>query len=76
MRFTQRVFLPMVCALLCGSAGFAEDREDGQTYRLYDGITAYVNNPGGKSFSVHLELRDINVMARGPSYPPDRACRL
>ena len=57
---------------LTGQAG-----EDGQTYRLYEGITAYVNNPYGKDFSVGLDVRDLNLYASGPReilfkvYDPD-----
>ena len=48
-----------------------------QTYRLYDGITAYINNPEGESFNITLDVRDINVFAGGPRelllkvYDPD-----
>ena len=47
------------------------------TYRLYDGITAFVTNPDGRPFTVTLEVRDINHRMHGPSellvkvYPPD-----
>ena len=47
------------------------------TYRLYDGITAFVDNPEGKAFTVSLDVRDINHRMHGPSemlvkvYPPD-----
>lgn len=50
---------------------------DEQTYRLYDGITAFVNNPAGQDFIVTLDVRDINHRMHGPSellvkvYPPD-----
>lgn len=36
------------------------------TYRLYDGITAYVPNPEGKDFNVKLEVRDLNLLESGP----------
>src|ERR1051325_9137301 len=48
-----------------------------QTYRLYEGLTAYVNNPGGKEFTVNLDVRDLNLFANGPReilfkvYDPD-----
>ena len=47
------------------------------TYRLYDGITAFVTNPDGRPFTVTLDVRDINHRMHGPSellvkvYPPD-----
>lgn len=47
------------------------------THRLYDGITAFVNNPDGREFTVTLDVRDINHRMHGPSellikvYPPD-----
>jgi hypothetical protein len=36
------------------------------TYRLYDGITAYVNNADGKDFTLTLDVRDINLLETGP----------
>jgi len=36
------------------------------THRLHDGITAFVNNPGGKDFTVKLAVRDINIFESGP----------
>jgi len=47
------------------------------TYRLYDGITAFVANPDGRAFTITLEVCDINHRTHGPSellvkvYPPD-----
>lgn len=49
----------------------------GTTYRLYDGITAFVVNPDGRDFTLTLDVRDINHRMHGPSellvkvYPPD-----
>ena len=37
-----------------------------ETYRLYDGITAYVPNPDGKDFKVSLVVRDLNLLEAGP----------
>ncbi len=51
--------------------------EEGESYRLYEGITFYVSNPEGAAFSIRLDLRDINVFAQGPrevlfkAYDPD-----
>jgi hypothetical protein len=36
------------------------------THRLYDGITAFVNNPQGKDFTLTLTVRDINIYEHGP----------
>jgi hypothetical protein len=47
------------------------------TWRLYDGITAYVPNPEGKSFTLTLQVRDLNLLETGPRevlvkvYDPD-----
>ena len=46
-------------------------------HRLYDGITAFINNPDGQAFKIDLEVRDINFRMQGPSellvkaYSPD-----
>ncbi|MBI3986719.1 MAG: hypothetical protein HY343_07360 [Lentisphaerae bacterium] len=63
------------------TAGFAATQgsasDDGQVFRLYDGVTAYVANPEGKDFTVSLDVRDINLSANGPReilfkiYDPD-----
>lgn len=37
-----------------------------ETYRLYDGITAYVPNADGKDFKVTLDVRDLNLLETGP----------
>jgi hypothetical protein len=48
-----------------------------KTFRLYQGVTLYVNNESGKAFDVTLKLRDINIYAGGPRevlfkvYTPD-----
>jgi hypothetical protein len=47
------------------------------TYRLQDGITAFVPNPQGKEFTVSLAVRDLNIYEAGPReilckiYDPD-----
>ena len=47
------------------------------SYRLYQGVTIYVNNPSGKAFDVKLEVRDLNLFSKGPRevlfkvYDPD-----
>ncbi|MBI2440152.1 MAG: hypothetical protein HYV35_02155 [Lentisphaerae bacterium] len=51
--------------------------ESGQTYRLYEGITVYINNPEGQDFTLALDVRDLNLLASGPRellfkvYDPD-----
>lgn len=37
-----------------------------ETYRLYQGINLYVNNPKGKAFEVKLKVRDLNLFSEGP----------
>ena len=37
-----------------------------ETFRLYHGITAYVDNPRGKDFTLTLDVRDLNLVANGP----------
>ena len=62
-----------VLATLAAAAGGGE----GQTYRLYEGITVYVNNSAGKDFSLALDVRDLNLYESGPReilfkvYAPD-----
>ena len=69
-------------ALVIGSLGAAASAaaapiEGPRTYRLYTGITLYVDNAEGKDFTVTLDLRDINLTAGGPRevlfkiYDPD-----
>jgi len=46
-------------------------------YRLYDGVTAFINNPRGEGFTLTLEVADINFQSVCPGellvkvYPPD-----
>jgi len=75
-----------LAALLLCTAGspcsaVADAAEPGRTappaYRLYDGITAFVNNPEGRDFRLTLDVRDINIYETGPRevlvkvYDPD-----
>lgn len=63
------------------AAGLAAAAEpaftNGATFRLYDGVTAYVLNPDGQPFTATLDLRDWNVFESGPRealvkiYAPD-----
>src|SRR4029078_12313346 len=68
MRIRHLLAWIAVLHLLVGSAALAQDNASAgaQTSRLYEGITAYVPNPEGKAFSIHLEIRDINLFAQGP----------
>jgi len=52
----------MLLTALASSTAAAET-----TYRLYDALTAFVSNPDGKDFTVSLDVRDINHLARGPA---------
>ena len=48
-----------------------------QTYRMHDGVTAFVVNRDGKPFTVSLDVRDLNMFEQGPRevllkvYDPD-----
>jgi hypothetical protein len=48
--------------LLVGSARAG----DAVTYRLYQGVNLYVNNPTGEAFDVNVALRDLNLFSKGP----------
>src|SRR4051794_37943738 len=67
--------LIVATTLLCAQNAFATT--DGQFYRLFEGITAYIDNPDGKDFTVGLDVRDLNLVANGPRevlfkvYDPD-----
>lgn len=71
IRLSKILYIGML-ALLLGLAAQAQT-----TYRLYDGVTFYVNNPEGKDFTIQLDLRDLNLLASGPRevlfkvYDPD-----
>lgn len=49
--------------VLTGIAGIALSEE---TYRLYDGVTLFVNNNEGRDFAIHLGVRDANLFEHGP----------
>ena len=54
--------------LLCWSLlNIASNLWANPTHRLYDGLTAFVNNPEGKEFTLDLDVRDINHRMHGPS---------
>ena len=60
----SRILLGVV-SFACITA-LAEPVPMANTYRLYHGVTAYVNNPTGQTFELTLDLRDINIYANGP----------
>ena len=66
-----------LCALLALFCIVTTPEAKGRTFRLHEGITAYVVNPEGKDFTVSLDVRDINLYANGPRellfkvYDPD-----
>ena len=53
-------------SILIASAIFTMPASAATTFRLYDGITAYVPNPDGKAFSLKLDVRDLNLLETGP----------
>lgn len=71
------VALAIIAGFDVGAVVSAEAAPAGETFRLYHGITLYVDNSEGKPFDVDLDLRDINVYANGPRevllkvYDPD-----
>ena len=36
------------------------------TFRLHDGINAFINNPDGRDFTLSLEVRDVNLRGGAP----------
>ena len=65
----------VACALTLSPVTAAAAGES--VFRLHEGITAYVDNPDGRDFTVSLDVRDINLYANGPRevlfkvYDPD-----
>ena len=65
------------CALLLVLAIVSSSDAAGQTYRMHDGVTAFVVNHEAKAFSVSLDIRDLNMFEEGPRevlvkvYDPD-----
>ncbi|MBI2442149.1 MAG: hypothetical protein HYV35_12360 [Lentisphaerae bacterium] len=76
MSYRNLRVLIVACAVLAFAVNI-QALTNGATYRLYDGITIYVDNPRGEDFNVSLELRDLNLFAGGPRevlckiYDPD-----
>ena len=71
------LLLALASTVLAPAPASAQDATSSQTFRLHEGITAYVVNPDGKDFSVGLDVRDLNLYANGPReilfkvYDPD-----
>jgi hypothetical protein len=72
-----RAIVLSCCLVLMMSVPPTYAADDGQFYRLFEGITAYVDNPEGKDFTIGLDVRDLNLVANGPRevlfkvYDPD-----
>ena len=70
MKMTRAVWAAIV---FLSTACFAQET----TFRFYQGVTAYVNNPEGVAFEVSVDIRDWNLMENGPRevlfkiYDPD-----
>src|SRR2546428_14195395 len=77
MRLKKLVLQFAVLGVVTGTLAAAQTSESQRTFRLYEGITAYVNNPQGKEFKVNLDVRDLNLFTGGPRemlfkvYDPD-----
>ncbi|MBI2437897.1 MAG: hypothetical protein HYV36_03680 [Lentisphaerae bacterium] len=83
MQFQRQVTMAALATLIISAATaqtVSNDQtlaEPGQAYRLYEGITVYINNPEGKDFTVSIDVRDLNLRANGPRemllklYDPD-----
>src|SRR5437016_225398 len=69
----QTRLLALIAFVLAACPGTAAET----TYRLYDGITAFVHNAAGKDFTVRVTVRDLNIYETGPRevllkvYDPD-----
>jgi len=77
MRIILSAVFLVVFGTACAVAG--QPIEGPRTYRLYSGITAYVDNREGRDFAVRMDLRDLNIYGNGPRevlvkvYDPDGA---
>ena len=76
MPMTKRGALFLLVLLTAVAAARAEDVGP-ETFRLYHGVTLFVNNAEGKDLTVTLDLRDLNLLGSGPRevlfkvYDPD-----
>jgi hypothetical protein len=77
MQFRNHFPAALFPCLLLASTLAAAPVDLSETYRLYSGITVYIDNSGGKDFSVSMDLRDLNIYGNGPRevlfkiYDPD-----
>lgn len=66
---------PPLTAHVSGALSLADI--DGPTFRLYDGVNFFFDNPDGTAFTLTLDVRDYNLRSTSPSemlvkvYPPD-----
>lgn len=73
LRYATSLSSLLACLLPMQSSGSAAE----VTCRLYQGVTAYVDNSKGGDFTVELDVRDLNIFANGPReilfkvYDPD-----
>lgn len=56
----------LLASLLILATAHGQAQPPEQFFRLHEGITAYVNNPDGRPFTVRLDVRDLNLQANGP----------
>lgn len=66
MKLVTLTILAVINTLAWHSSEAQTNAGGAKTYRLYHGITAYIDNPQGKDFDLTLDLRDINLVANGP----------
>ena len=77
MKLRGLLWLVLLGLLTAGRAQAGQPVEGPRTYRLYQGITVYVDNSAGRDFEVKLDLRDLNIYGNGPRevllkvYDPD-----
>ena len=65
MRMRTWTLLTLLLGLLAATSP-AQSAPEGKTFRLYNGITAFINNPKGEDFTFTMDVRDINTFANGP----------
>ncbi|MCX5662506.1 MAG: hypothetical protein NTW19_22725 [Planctomycetota bacterium] len=73
--FAPALTLALLSALLLAGPALAAEPlvarlapldKEGTTFRLYEGLTVLVHNPGGKAFKLALDVRDLNLIEPGP----------
>jgi len=74
---TAVFLLLLVLAHLCPPLSHGQEAAAEKIFRLYDGVTVFIDNPDGRDFTVGLDIRDLNLFANGPReilfkvYDPD-----